>query len=142
MSNESPASLCTEIEALKHAYTALNRGDVDGFVAMFDPQIERVEFPDLPQGGSYCGLDAVKTHVAQGRGGWAEGACEPQRFRVAQNNVIVDVRVRVRLLSEKTWREGNVTDVFTFRAGKVIQFRSFTSERQALEWIDATASDT
>ncbi len=141
MNNQSPASLSTEIQALKHAYTALNRGDIDGFVAMFDQQIERVEFPDLPQGGTYRGLDAVKAHVAQGRGGWAEGACEPQRFRVARNNVIVDVRVRVRLLSETTWRKGNVTDVFTICAGKVIQFRSFTSERQALEWVGEPASD-
>ena len=139
MSNSTPL-LAAEIEAIREAYAALNRNDIPGFVQFFDPQIERIEPADFPQGGTYHGLAAVTAHVAKGRGTWAEGGCEPQRFVVAGDRVIVFVRVRVRLKHETEWREGRIADVYTFRNGKAIQFRTFADERQALEWAGVKAA--
>jgi ketosteroid isomerase-like protein len=96
MSHQSPP-LLSETEAIRKAYAALNRNDIAGFVAVFDPQIERIEPADFPMGGTYQGLEAVTAHVAKGRGTWAEGSCEPQRFIVAGDRVIVLIQVRVRL---------------------------------------------
>ena len=139
MSNPT-SSMAAETEALREAYGALNSNDIPGFVSIFDPQIERVELLE-PQGRSYQGLDAVTAHVVKGRGTWAEGGCEPQRFIVAGDRVIVLVHVRVRVKNETEWREGDVADVFTFRNGKAIEFRTFSEERQALEWAGVKASD-
>jgi uncharacterized protein len=139
MSRPTP-SLAAETEAIREAYAALNRNDIPGFVQVFDPQIERMEH--LPQGGTYHGLPAVTAHVSQARGTWAEGSCEPERFIVAGDRVIAFVHVRVRLKHETDWREGRTVDVFTFRNGKAIQFRTFTDERQALEWAGVKASDS
>lgn len=36
------------IDVLKRAYSALNRGDIEGFVKDFDPEIERIEFEGSP----------------------------------------------------------------------------------------------
>lgn len=136
-----------ETAALRDAYAALNRADVAGFVAAFDPQIVRIEPSDSPQGGTYRGLEAVRAHVAKGRGSWAEGGCEPQRFIVAPSppgggdRIIVLVHVRVRLKHETQWREGQATDVYTFRDGKVIEFRTFFDEALAFEWAGIKASD-
>jgi ketosteroid isomerase-like protein len=124
----------TEIEAIKSAYAALNRGDIDGFVKDFGPQIVRIEFEGSPTGGTYRGLAAVKAHVAQGRSTWAEGACEPERFIAAGDKVVVCCHVRVRLKDQTDWLEGRTADVFTFRNGKVIEFRTFADEHEALEW--------
>ena len=140
MSN-STSSLEAETEAVREAYAALNRNDVAGFVSVFDPQVERIEPADFPGGGTYHGLAAVTAHVAKGRGTWAEGGCEPERFVVAGDRVIVSVHVRVRLKDETEWREGRITDVFTFRNGKAVQFRTFADEREALEWAGASAPD-
>ena len=107
---------------------------------MFDRQVERVEFAGLPEGGTYRGLEEVTAHVAKARATWAEGGCEPQRFVVAGQRVVVFVHVRVRLKGEAEWREGDVVDVFTFRNGKAVQFRTFADERQALEWAGVCAS--
>jgi ketosteroid isomerase-like protein len=139
MSNAT-SPLAVETEALREAYAALNRNDIPAFVALFDPQIERVEFAESPQGGTYHGLAAVTAHIAKARGTWAEGSCEPKRFIVAGDRVIVFVHVRVRLKHETEWREGHTTDVYTFRNGKAIQFRTFADERQALEWAGVKAS--
>ncbi len=134
-------SRAAETEALREAYAALNRNDIPGFAAVFDPQIERIEPAEFPQGGTYHGLAAVTEHVVKGRGTWAEGGCEPERFIVAGDRVIVFVHVRVRLKDETEWREGRIADVFTFRNGKAIQFRTFAEEQQALEWVGVKASD-
>lgn len=134
-------SLAAETEALKQAYAALNRNDIPAFVSIFDPQIERIEPADFPQGGTYHGLEAVRAHVAKGRGTWAEGGCEPQRFIVAGNRIVVLIHVRVRLKHEIEWREGRIADVYTFRNGKAIQFRTFADRKQALEWAGVNASD-
>lgn len=83
----------------------------------------------------------MTAHVSKGRGTWAEGSCEPERFIVAGDRVIVFVYVRVRLKHETEWREGRIADVYTFRNGKAIQFRTFADELQALEWAGVKASD-
>src|SRR5687768_16866917 len=149
MSTSTPP-LTAEIEAIRQAYAALNRNDIPGFVRVFDPQIERIEFSGSPQGGTYHGLAAVTEHVAKARATWAEGSCEPRRFIVAPagsppgsaDRVIVLTHVRVRLKHETEWREGRTADVFTFRNSKAIQFRTFADERQALEWAGIEASES
>lgn len=132
-------SLQAALKALKEAYSALNRKDVDGFVAVLDPQVERIEPSDFPHGGIYHGLEAVRAHVAKGRGSWAEGTCKPVRFIVAPphahgDRIIVLVRVRVRLRGETAWRKGDIADVFTLRDGKAVQFRTFADVAQGMSW--------
>jgi len=135
---EPTSTLAAEIDAVHEAYAALNRGDVPGFVRLFDASVERIE----EFSGVTChGLAAVTQHVAEGRATWAEGGCQPQRFRVAGDRVIVFVDVRVRLKNETQWREGRTVDVYTFRNGKVIEFRTFGDERQAVQWAGVQVSD-
>jgi uncharacterized protein len=138
---ELTPSLAAETEALREAYAALNRNDIAGFVKAFDPQIERIEPAEFPGGGTYHGLAAVTAHVSQGRSTWAEGSCEPERFIIAGDRIIVFIYVRVRRKDETEWREGRIADVYTFRNGKAIQFRTFANERQALEWAGVKGED-
>lgn len=134
-------SLKAETEALREAYAALNRGDIDGFMAVLDPQIERIEFEDTPFAGTYHGFEAVKAHVTQGRSTWAEGSCEPERFVVAGDKIVVLTHVHVRLKDRTDWLEGRTGDVFTFRNGKAIQFRTFAAPEDALAWAGAEESE-
>ena len=135
-------SLAAETAALKESYAALNRNDVPATVSAYDPQIERIEFAEQPEGRTYRGLVEVTAHFVQARGTWAEGSCEPERFIVAGDKVIVFVYVRVRLKHETEWREGRLADVYTFRNGKAIQYRSFLDRRQALEWAGVNDTDS
>ena len=139
--------LAAEIEALREAYAALNRNDIPGFVAAFDPQIERIEPAESLHGETYRGLEAVKAHISKGRGTWAEGGCEPERFIVAPpgsgggDRIIVLIHVRARLKHETEWREGRTADVYTFHDGRVIEFRTFFDQSQALEWAGVNVSE-
>ncbi len=97
---------------------------------MFDPQVERFEPPGF-SGGRFLGIDAFTEHTKRARGTWAEGACEPQRFITAGERIVVVAHVHVRLNGRTDWLDGDVTDVFTFRSGKVVQYcRSSTSRRR------------
>ncbi len=133
--------LAAETEALREAYAALNRNDIPALVKAFDPQIEWTEPSEYPGGGTTHGLAAVKAHLSQARGTWAEGSCEPERFIVAGDKIIVFIHVRVRLKHNMEWVEGRHAAVYTFRSGKAIQMRIFDDKRQALEWAGVKASD-
>lgn len=124
-------------ETINAAYAALNRGDVDGFVKDFDPDIVRIEFEASPRGGTYRGIETVRQHVVAGRSTWAEGACEPERIVTIGDKVVVSCHVRVRLNVQTDWLEGRTTDVFTFCDGKIIEFRTFADEQPALEFAQA-----
>lgn len=134
-------SLAAETEALREAYAALNRNDIPATVKAFDPQIEWTEPAEYPDGGTYQGHAGVKAHLSQSRAKWAEGSCEPDRFIVAGDKIIVFVHVRVRLKHDMEWHEGRLADVYTFRNGKATQMRAFADRRQALEWAGVKASD-
>lgn len=134
--------LSPETEALKEAYAALNRNDIPNFVKNFDEDIEWVEFAESPGGGTYQGRAAIEAHAMEARATWAEGSCEPERFIVAGDKIIVFVHVRVRLKNETDWREGRIGDVYTFRNGKVIHVRLFADRGQALEWAGADPAES
>ena len=107
----------------------------------FDPQIEWTEPAEYPGAGTYHGHEGVKAHLSQSRESWAEGSCEPERFIVAGDKIVVFVHVRVRLKQEAEFREARLADVYTFRNGKAVQMRAFADRRQALEWAGVKASE-
>ncbi len=131
----------SETEALRAAYAALNRNDIPAMLEAFDPQIERIEPPEFPAGGTYRGHAEVEAHLSRARETWAEGSCEPEQFIVAGDKIVVFLYVRVRLKDNTEWIEGRLADVYTFRNGKAIQMRTFVDRRQALEWAGAKASE-
>jgi uncharacterized protein len=138
---ELTPSLAAETEALREFYAALNRNDIPATVNALDPEIEWIEPPEYPKGGTHRGHAAVLEHFTRAREMWAEGRCEPERFIVAGDKIIVFVHVRVRLKHEIEWREGDIADVYTFRNGKAVQMRHFPDRLQALEWAGVEASD-
>jgi ketosteroid isomerase-like protein len=143
MSNVSQPtpSLAAETETVREAYAALNRNDIPAMLNAFDPQIERIEPPEFPMGGTYRGHAELEAHLSKARATWAEGACEPERFVVAGDKIVAFLAVRVRRKDRTDWTEGRLADVFTFRDGKAIQWRSFAESHQALAWAGATAPD-
>ena len=131
------SSFAAETESLKQAYAALNRNDIPAMVELFDPEMEWTEPHEHPEGKTYRGRAELKAQLSKARGSWAEGSCDPERFIVAGDKVIVFVHVHARLKHETEWREGDLADVYTFRNGKAISMRSFPDRQEALEWAGA-----
>jgi uncharacterized protein len=127
--------LNAETEALKRAYAAFNRNDIDATVEAMDPQIEWTEPAEFPGGGTYHGHEGVKRYLSQSRANWAEGSSEPERFIVAGDKIVVFVHARARLKGSTEWSHVRLADVFTFRNEKAIQMRAFGERKRALEWV-------
>ena len=127
-------TMSTEIEALHQFFAAINRNDMQAIIKDFDPQIVRIEPEGFPTAGTYRGITEVQEHVAKGRGTWAEGTCQPEKFLVNRDKVVVYLHVRVRLKDSTDWIDGRFADGFVFRNGKIIQYLSFGERVDALRW--------
>jgi len=123
-----------EIEALKQFFAAINRNDMQGMAKYFDSQIVRVEPEGFPTSGTYRGIAKVQAQVTKGRGTWAEGACEPEKFLPKGDKVVVYLHVRVRLKDSPDWIDGRFADGFVFCDGKITQFLTFGERLDALKW--------
>ena len=134
-------SLAAETDALREAYAALNRNDIEATVKAFDPQIVWIEPAEYPGGGTYRGHAAVKAHLSWARDTCAEGRCEAERFIDVGDKIVVFIHVRVKLKTETEWREGRHASVYTFRNGLATEMRIFDDEQEALEWAGAKASE-
>lgn len=127
------------ITALRGAYAAFNRGDMDAAVESLDPQIEWSEPPEFPGGGTYHGRDEVKHYLAQSRAACAEISSEPEQFIPAGDRIVVFVHARLRANGSNEWQDVRLADVYTVRNGKAIQMQAFADRREALRWVGAEA---
>jgi ketosteroid isomerase-like protein len=126
--------MSSETEALERFFAAINRNDMQAIAKDFDPDIVRVEPEGFPTAGTYRGIAEVQEHVTRGRGSWAEGTCDPEKFVVNGDKVVVYLHARVRLKGETDWVAGRFADGFAFRDGKIIQYLSFAERQDALKW--------
>ena len=67
---ESSPQLEPTIAALRGAYQAFNRGDIEAAAEPLDAQIEWTEPAEFPGGGTYRGRDEVKHYLTQSRAAW------------------------------------------------------------------------
>ncbi len=126
--------MSTEIEALEQFFAAVNRNDMQAMIKDFDPQIVRVEPEGFPTAGTYQGIAQVQANVTKGRGTWAEGSCQPERFLVNGEKLVVYLHARVRLKDSTDWIDGRFADGFVFRSGKITQYLTFAERADALKW--------
>lgn len=123
-----------QIAALREAYAAFNRGDMDAAVASLDENIEWIEPMEFPGGGSYQGRESAKQYLAQSRAAWAEVSSQPEQFIPAGNRMVVLVHARVQAKGSNEWQDVRLADVYTFRDGKAIQMRAFADRDEAMRW--------
>src|SRR4029450_2636442 len=126
--------MSTETEALKQLFAAINRNDMHAITKDFDPEIVRIEPKGFPTAGTYRGITEVQEHVRKGRGTWAEGTCEPEKFLVNGDRVVVYLHAWVSMKDSIEWVGGRFADGFVFRNGKIVHYRSFGERAEALEW--------
>jgi uncharacterized protein len=136
---DNTAELTQAIAALRGAYAAFNRGDMDAAVAVLDPQIEWSEPAEFPGGGAYHGRGEVKRYLTQSQAGWAQGSSQPEQFIPAGNRIVVFVHARFRLKDSNDWQDVKLADVYTVHEGKIVAMRAFADREEALRWAGAGA---
>jgi len=126
--------MSTETEVLKQFFSAINRNDMQAMTQDFDSEIVRIEPAGFPTAGTYRGIAEVQANITKGRGTWAEGTCEPEKFLVNGDKVVVYLHAWVRLQGSTEWSGGRFADGFVFRNGKIMQYLTFAERAEALKW--------
>jgi hypothetical protein len=132
----NPAEQQQMIEALRAAYAAYNRGDIDAAVASLDPQIEWIEPVEFPNGRAYHGRDGAKQYLTQSRN-TMEGTSEPEKFIVVRDHIAVFVHAHVRPAGGSAWQDVRLADVYTIHEGKIIAMHAFAKREDALRWASS-----
>ena len=124
--------------ALRGAYAAFNRGDIEAALVPLDARIEWSEPAEFPGGGTYHGHDGVRRYLTQSREALAEGSSEPEEFIPAGDRIVVFVHARVRAKGSGEWQDVRLADVYTIRDGKAVKMRAFADRAEALRWVGAS----
>ncbi len=128
-------------EVVAQFFAALNRHELEAVHALFDPQILRIEPAGHATAGSWRGADAVLAHLRQGRGSWAEGRCDPERYLEQGDTLVVYLVARVRLHEAVDWSGGRFADGFVVREGRIVHYQTFWHRSEALAWAGIADED-
>jgi hypothetical protein len=108
--------LTEEERLLRRAYEAFNARDIDGALALMQPD---VDWPNGMEGGRELGHDAVRAYWTR-QFGLIDSHVEPEGFEVDQEGrIVADVHQVVRDLEGAVLSDGRVRHVYTFRKGLV-----------------------
>ncbi len=110
-------------QAVADAYRAMQRGDIEAWGAMFDPQVRFHEAGSLPYGGVYEGIQATRRGCDAMFAEWETLHVEIEELPAAGGIVFAYLTMTAR--ARKTGKQFSfpVAELFRFRDGKVIEWR-------------------
>ena len=121
------------VDIVREAYDAVNRGDLDMAVSCIAPDMEYVAAGAVPGAtGVFMGPEGVKEFIAGLYGEFDEPRADVSELLDAGDQVLVSATARGRgKLSgvETTW---DTWQLWTVRDGKLMRGQGFTSREEAL----------
>ena len=126
------------VEILRHAYEALNRGEIDTALSVLEPDAEWQEHSELPEAGSYRGRDAIRTFLISFLDSWAEFRQETEELIDAGERVAVLLRTGAKGKGSGIEVEGRYAHLWTMRDGKGVRVDAYADPTVALEALKET----
>ena len=123
---------------VRRGYEALNRGDLQTTLAMFDPRVEvhvsregrenlGVELSDV-----YRGLDGFMELMGELQRAWGRLAWEPEQLIDAGERVVALVRVRGTARDSGAALDQPIAQVCTIRDGQLVRHETYWDREAAL----------
>lgn len=122
-----------DLDELKRGYEAIARQDWDQVMALYDPEIEWIDPPEVPDGGTHVGLDAVRESWENYLEALEDWALEPQEILLGEDEIFVRSRVTGRARIGGLPIDLDLFQVWTARDGRLIRHRGFLDRGRALE---------
>ncbi len=122
------------IELIHQAFDAWNCRDLDGFLALCDPDVEFVSYLAQVEGGKSCrGHDGVRDWWERLYAVFPDIRAEVEEARDLGGRGIVRFRAHARGVESDVQTEQRVWQVGEYRHGKIIGWHFSPSEEEALE---------
>lgn len=111
---------------------AYNQGDVEGVIAMTDPDVELVPVRALLEGGGYRGHDGVREFMADMDEDWAEREIIVDEVRDLDGRVLVLGTMRAVGRASGSEMMHPLAWLSDLRDGRLLRMRAFTDTDAAL----------
>lgn len=120
------------VEVVRAAYAAFNRGDWDGVFRAADPEIE-FTFEGAPDPRAAPGANAVQARIEDDVAALDALSYELDDLRESGEQVVALVRIRARPKGTTAEIENRVEHVWTLGDGAVVSIHTFAKRERALE---------
>jgi ketosteroid isomerase-like protein len=121
------------IEALRTAYEAFNRGDWEAAMRLAHPEFE-LQTPDRDVNpGTYRGAEAARRFLEELFEPFEEVVIEPEEFHDRGEQIAVFLLVRLRPAGSSAFVENRIGHLWTLRGGKIARLAVFPRREEALE---------
>jgi uncharacterized protein len=121
------------VELVQRCFRLFSRGDYDGVLECFDPEVEVIEPGGIPGARRYRGYAGVAEAYSRWAAQWDDFSAEIERLVDAGERVVVLARHRGRGRSSGIPVEMTVAYLYTVRASKFVRWEMFSTEVEALE---------
>jgi ketosteroid isomerase-like protein len=113
---------------------AFSRGDLDAFLALVDPEIEfHSRLAELEGGEPYRGHDGIRSWWENVKGVWSDLSSEIEEVRDLGDVIVARIRLRGHGIGSDAPWEQTQWHVTEWRQRKVIRWRVYADEAEALE---------
>jgi ketosteroid isomerase-like protein len=120
-------------EVVKAVFARGSRGDFDGLLALFHPEVEWVEDPHVPGAITRRGHSEVRRYFEGMPRYGEELRVEPERFVDYDDEVLALARVTTRARRGGPEIDRPFDAIFTVRDGMIVRGRSFSTRHDALD---------
>ncbi|MDQ3729062.1 MAG: nuclear transport factor 2 family protein [Actinomycetota bacterium] len=121
------------VELAERAFDAVRRGDLDGFLALIDPDVQFTSLITEADRRSYSGHEGVRDWFSTVRTTFEEFESHPEEIREIGGPLIVRLRMEGTLggvrIKQTMWQAVRV------RAGLIAGWDVFRTEAEALEAV-------
>lgn len=123
------------LEIVRRSVDAFLRGDFDGAMHVFHPDIAFDITHTMPDGEVYVGHEGFLTGLRRWLGAWDDYALEVDEYVDAGDSVVIFFRESGRGKGSGMPTEQSVAVVWTLRDGKVVRVTPFLDRADALEAV-------
>ena len=127
--------MSSNLDVVRAGFAAYNAGDVDGLLAVCDPDVELVPLPSLLTGEPYRGHQGVRDYLSAISDDWSQRAVELDRLVEVGDEVVLRGRFQARGRSSGVEVDAPAAWVVSLRDGKVVRLRVYTDPQEALEAV-------
>ena len=123
----------SNLEAIQAVYEGWGTGDWSASLKVMDPDLVFIMPPDLPDAGTYRGLEELAEYMRHFLEPWSHMAIEAQELFDAGDTVVAAIR------QQGTGGETGITtdmhyfQIWTFSEGRVIRLENTRDRGKALE---------
>ncbi|HYY23229.1 MAG TPA: nuclear transport factor 2 family protein [Thermoleophilaceae bacterium] len=131
------------VELMRRAYRAFERGDLDTVYEILDPEVELSDHAELPDAGSYKGHAGVLEAVANQARVWDGWQMIIDRFvPVGEDKVVVLHRQTGRSKLTGLIMKAPYAHVWTMRRGRAVKLETYGSWEEGLRAAGVPAQES